>query len=692
MTDKIQAMHLEKAAYVYVRQSKMHQVRQHQESRRRQYGLESRASQLGFTRIIVIDDDLGRSGTSTQDRPGFGRLLAAVCDGQVGAVLALEASRLARNNRDWHHLVDLCALTGTLVIDDDGVYDPKLVNDRLILGMKGSMAEFELGLMRQRAQEALRQMIARGVCLWDMPAGYVRTKDNLVEMTPDRQVQQAVSGVFHKFRELGSVRQALLWYVQEQIPLPRTRRGSRGRDITWEIPCYKRILAILTNPAYAGAFVHGRTCTRTVVRAGRAHKTRGHRQSQAQWTVLIHDHHPAYISWEEHLRIQDQLKVNSGMHSNHRTGAAKRGPALLAGLLRCARCGRKLRVAYGGEGGRVRRYLCRSGQLDHGQPWCISFGGLRIDEAISRAALEAIQPAGVQAALDTWDSLVQHDDEKRKALEMSLQKARYEAQRAQRQYDAVEPENRLVAAELEARWNHSLQTAAEIEQRLRAHRSGPETLSDELRARLLGMGENLFQTWQHPAASTVLKKRILRTVLEEIIVNVTEEPPEVVLWLHWVGGVHSELHVRKNPKGKHRHCTEDKVIDLIRELAKVCPDQAIAAILNKHGFETGAGNRWIASRVVSLRSRHGIPAMSKDHHRTWITLEQAARELMIHHQCVKRMIERGTLPANQVIAHAPWVIERSHLDLPVVQTAAKAIQQGRRAKSVASGQRQLPLE
>ena len=692
MTDKIQRVHLEKAAYVYVRQSKMHQVRQHHESRRRQYGLEDRARQLGFTRIVLIDEDLGRSGTSTQDRPGFGRLLTAVCEGQVGAVFALEASRLARNNRDWHHLVDLCGLTGTLVVDDDGVYDPKLVNDRLILGMKGSMAEFELGLMRQRAQEALRQMIARGVCLWDMPAGYVRMKDNRIEMTADRQVQQAIHGVFRKFRELGSVRQTLLWYVQEQIPLPRAQRGSRGQEVSWKIPCYKRVLAILTNPAYAGAFVHGRTYTRTVMRAGRAHKTRGHHRPQEQWGVLIRDHHRPYIPWEEHLRIQDQIRTNSGMHGNQRRGAAKRGPALLTGLLRCARCGRKLRVAYGGKGGRVQRYLCRSGQLDHGRPWCISFGGLRVDEAIAKTALEAVQPAGVQAALNAWDSLVQQDDEKRKALELALQKARYEAQRAQRQYDAVEPENRLVAAELEMRWNQSLQAAAELEQRLHAHVAGPETLSNELRMRLLALGEDLSRAWRHPTTSTVLKKRILRSVLEEIVVDIADSPPEVAMRLHWAGGAHTELRVRKNPKGKHRHCTDGKVIDLIRELAKVCPDQAIAAILNKHGYRTGTGKRWIASRVVTLRSHHGMPAMSKDRGRTWITLEQAASELGIHHQCVKRLIKRGILPATQVMAHAPWVIERVHLDLHAVQAAAKAIREGRRTKPVAAEQQELPLE
>ena len=336
MSEKIEASHRERIAYVYVRQSSMHQVREHKESQRRQYELVEKAKQLQFSEFVVIDDDLGRSGTGSQDRPGFGKLLSAVCNGQAGGVFALEASRLARNNRDWHHLVDLCALTATLVIDSDGVYDPRLLNDRLLLGLKGSMAEFELGLLRQRAQEALRQMIARGETLWEVAVGYVRTNENHVEMIPDRQVQEAIRGVFAKFREFGTARQVLLWYRQEKIPLPCLKKGDSENAVVWRLPVYSQILKFLQNPTYAGAFVHGRTKSKTKMRDGRARKTRGHRVPMEEWDVLIRDHHPGYITWEEYLRNQKQLETNGGMRGG--SGAAKSGPALLAGLLRCGRC------------------------------------------------------------------------------------------------------------------------------------------------------------------------------------------------------------------------------------------------------------------------------------------------------------------------------------------------------------------
>ena len=377
----------------------MHQVHNHRESRRRQYDLTARAGQLGFSDIVVIDEDQGRSGSGAEERPGFGRLLAAVCEGRVGAVLALEASRLARNNRDWHHLIDLCALTGTLVIDDDGVYDPRLLNDRLVLGLKGSMAEFELGILRQRAQEALRQMIARGEVLWEVAVGYARTEDNRIEMSADRQVQQALRGVFARFRAVGSARQVLLWYVQENIPLPCLRNSGRGLEVVWKRPSYKRIHAILTNPIYAGAFCHGRTQTRITVVNGRAKKTHGHHLPMDQWQVLLRDHHAGYITWEEFEANQRQLASNAAMRGDQTTGAARSGAALLAGLLRCARCGRKLHVGYCGSDGRVPRYYCCGGHINHGTEWCISFGGLRVDQAVAAAVLDAVQPLGVQASL-----------------------------------------------------------------------------------------------------------------------------------------------------------------------------------------------------------------------------------------------------------------------------------------------------
>lgn len=680
MSEKIQSTHRKRVACVYVRQSTMTQVRHNHESRQRQYALAERAKGLGFARVRVIDDDLGRSGSGTQERPGFARLVATVCAGEAGAVLALEASRLARNNRDWHHLIDLCAMTSTLLIDHDGVYDPALLNDRLLLGLKGTMSEFELNLLRQRAQESLRRMIARGEVLSQVAIGYVRTERNGIEMTPDLRVREAIHGLFAKFRETGSVRQTLLWYRQSQIPLPTWSAASGNREVVWQLPVYNRIHSILKNPVYAGAFVHGRRRTRTVVVDGRARKTQGHNVPLAQWEVVIHDHHEAYVDWETFLANQDQIQTNIGElgRAGAGHGAAKAGPALLAGLLRCGRCGRKLHVGYSGNGGRVPRYFCRGAHLNHGTDWCISFGGLRADNAVTRQVLQTLVGSGVEASLAAWSQLRHQKDEQSRALGLALQQARYESQRARKQYDAVDPDNRLVAGELERRWNGSLAKVAELEARLHDLQTGQEEVGEAERQRLLELGQDLSRLWEHPATTAALKKRLLRAVLEEIVVNVSNDPPRIHLRLHWSGGVHTDLKVAKNATGHHRHCTDRNVIELARQLAKVCDDGTIAAILNRLGYRTGHGNTWTLTRVKTMRSHHRISAFNKDESRPWVTLDQAAKELGVGRHVMRTLIRRGTLPARQVVRCAPWVIERADLQSPAVQEAALTVKNGQR--------------
>ncbi len=349
MSDKILSTHLARTAFVYVRQSTLQQVRDHTEGQRQQYALVERARALGFRETVLIDEDQGRSGSGKQERPGFGRLLSVVCQGDVGAVLALEASRLARNNRDWHHLVDLCALTDTLIIDAECVYDARQLNDRLLLGLKGTMSEFELGLLRQRARAAFEQKVQRGHALWELPVGFVRTEEHRIEKTPDRQVQRAIEGVFRKFTELGSARQTTLWYWDEELLLSHVVPGTAGREIAWRRPTGHRVNQILKNPCYAGAFAYGRTAAKTVVRDGRARQDNRRRKPPAQWKVLILDAHPGYICWEDYLRNQQMLEENGAERGAAHRGAAKHGPALLAGLLRCGRCGRKLHVNYSGN-------------------------------------------------------------------------------------------------------------------------------------------------------------------------------------------------------------------------------------------------------------------------------------------------------------------------------------------------------
>jgi DNA invertase Pin-like site-specific DNA recombinase len=689
MSDKIRPDHLERAAYVYVRQSSLQQVRHHREGQQRQYGLADRARHLGFVRVVVIDEDLGTSGSGKHARPGFGRLLTAVCEGSVGAVFALEASRLARNNRDWHHLIDLCGMTETILVDDDGIYDPRLINDRLLLGLKGTMSEFELSLFRQRAREAFEQKVRRGCVMWEVPVGFVRTPDDRVEKSPDRQIQAAIQSVFQKFRELGSARQTLLYFRDEQIRMPEVVRGTAGHEVMWRLPTQSRIHQILRNPQYAGAFAYGRTGITTTVTEGRTHTTRRKKSPEA-WTVFLRDHHDGYITWDEYRHTQRILEANVSRREASRAGSARRGAALLSGLLRCGRCGRRLFVAYSGTGGCVPRYVCRGGRVDRGATACLTVGSLRVDGAVVAQVLDAIQPAGIDAALTTMHEALHDDETKRQAVELALEKAHYEARRAQRQFDAVDPENRLVASELEQRWNHALAQVAEVEARLHTLREMPEALSACQKDRLLELGTDLRLLWHHADAPVELKKRILRTVLEDIVVTPSDDPPQHLLHLHWKGGVHTELRVARNGTGQHRRVADDTAVELITELSKICDDKTIAIVLNRLGYRTGQGNTWRVHHVSSVRYCRRLP--NYRHDGTWVPLEAAARELGVSNTVIKNLIADGVLPATQVVAYAPWVIERVDLQRPAVQARIQAVHVGRKLPRPIRGQDKLPLK
>jgi DNA invertase Pin-like site-specific DNA recombinase len=467
MNPKLTDERLGRRAIVYVRQSSAGQVLHNQESQRRQYALVDRARELGFKETVVIDDDLGRSGSGLVERPGFQRLVGEVCAGEVGAIFCIEASRLARNGRDWHHLIELCGMVGAVVIDPDGIYDPGLINDRLLLGLKGTMSEFDLNLLRQRSVEAIRQKARRGELQYCLPVGYLWTLEGRIEMDPDQRVRQALSAVFSKMTELGSVRQVLLWFRRERIELPMRVFDRPSGCTLWRLPIYNTILKLLTNPLYAGAYAFGKTHARTSVIDGRARKTAGHKKPRSEWTVLIHDHHPGYISWEQHERNQATIAANTHMKSRMMPKAGRGGKGLLAGLLRCRRCGRMLHVSYSGRRGVVLRYHCKGAQINHGEDWCISFGGLRTDQAVADELLRAIGGNAVEAALEAADTMRQQRQEQRQSLVLELEQARYEAKLAARRYEAVDPDNRLVIGELEARWNAALRKVQELEDRLR---------------------------------------------------------------------------------------------------------------------------------------------------------------------------------------------------------------------------------
>ena len=552
--NKITPEHLAREAYVYVRQSTADQLLNNPESRRRQYALVARAHELGWEQVIVIDEDLGRSGGG-QVRPGFERLLAAICDGTAGAVLAIEASRLARNGRDWHTLLEFCAFVNSLIIDEDGIYDPRLINDRLLLGLKGTFSELELSIFRQRSREALRLKAARGELYMLVAIGYRRGADDRLEQDPDRRIREALSLVFRKFSDIGSVRQLALWLRQEGIDLPVAVYGPQGRAVQWRPPRYHMVDRLLTNPIYAGAYVFGRTGSRVRLEGGRKVIVRGFVRRREEWEVLIRDHHDGYISWEEYDRNQKIIAGNANMKGTMVAGSVRNGGGILVGLLRCGHCGRKLKVLHHAR--RDTRYICNR-EMDYASDKkCIAFNNMRVDAAVSAEVLRAISPLGIDAALQLIADREQASGERLRQSEMALQQARYEVTHARRQYDAVDPDNRLVASELERRWNERLAAAARLEEQIRSlQNEQPRVLCDDERAALLALADDLPRLWNHPAASSETRKRILRAVLKEIIVTV--EASRLRLVLHWQGGDHTRLEVAKPywPKSLENRCRD----------------------------------------------------------------------------------------------------------------------------------------
>ena len=674
---KITPEHLARGAFIYVRQSTVDQLANNHESRRRQYGLADRARALGWTDVTVIDDDLGRSGSGVS-RPGFERLLAAICEGRVGAVFAIEASRLARNGRDWHTLIEFCGLVGTVIVDEDGVYEPRHPNDRLLLGMKGTMSELELSLLRARSMEALKQKARRGELFFTVAVGYVKVGRDKIEMDPDLRVREAIRLVFARFAEMQSIRQVFLSLRVDQIALPYIDPKSSGQpQLLWKPPVYATVNNLLTNPVYAGAYAFGRTGSRMTIENGRKRILRGRRKHRSDWAVLLVDHHEGYLSWADYERNQRLIADNANGKGMMVRGAVRKGEALLAGLLRCGHCGRRLLVSYNGTKGDIGRYHCDATRSNPAVAPCISFGALRVDQAVGVEIVRLLQPLGVEAAVHAITDCEHQAGEKQRQLELALEQARFEAARARRQYDAVDPDNRLVAGELERRWNAALVAVDTLEKELEAVvRQRPAALNTEERHRLLQMGADLEAAWHHPAATAATRKRIIRAVLREVMARVEDD--QIQLLLHWQGGDHTRLTVKKNRRGQTRWTVEPETIDLIRACARLMPDKAIAGMLNRTGKRTGRLNGWTQSRVRGFRNAHGIAVYVDGEwaERGEVTLTEAARMLDLSPMTVLRWIRAGIIPAAQYCKGAPWVIKRRDVQRQQLVERAKMSRKG----------------
>jgi excisionase family DNA binding protein len=689
---KITSEHLARGAFVYVRQSTAYQVVNNLESQRRQYGLVERAKQLGWDDVQVVDDDLGRSGGGTV-RPGFERLLAAICEGRVGAVVSLEASRLARNGRDWHTLLEFCGLVGTLIVDEEAIYDPRSPNDRLLLGMKGTMSEMELSVFRQRSIEAMRQKARRGELHMTVAVGYVKTDDNRIEKDPDRRVQDGILLVFNKFAELHSIRQVLLWFRQENVVVPTVVAGRGKRPTEWKAPVYHTLYHVLTNPVYAGSYAYGRRGTRVTIEGGRKRVMRDNlRRDWREWEVLIHDHHNGYISWAEFERNQHLIADNANGKSYMGRGSIRRGEALLPGLFRCARCGRRLHIQYTGKGGNTQRYACKGTFGAKAVNNCIGFGGMRVDRVVAQEVLDRLQPLGIEAALAALEVHEGQQCDKRQQVENAIQQAQYEAARARRQYDAVDPDNRLVAGELERRWNEKLVQLRDLEiqlENLNQTKQAP-ALTAEHRARLMALGQDLAKAWNSPSTTIETRKKIIRLLVKEIIVDIVDD--KLALVIHWQGGDHTEMTVKKNKVGQTRWAAAADVVDLVRVLARQLPDMAIAAVLNRSGKLTGRGAAWTRTHVSGLRKTNGIAIYREGERaeRGEVTLDEAADLLKVSRATAYRMVITGVLPAQQLCTGAPWIIRLADLQQDAVRRDAEA-RRSRRPRSENRLQNSLAL-
>lgn len=673
MSPKISPEHLRRAAVVYVRQSTLMQVSDHLESQRRQYALADTARALGFTHVETIDEDLGRSGSGLVARPGFQRLVAGVCTGTVGAVFCLEASRLARNGRDWHHLIDLCALVATLLVDHDGVYDPRLVNDRLLLGLKGTMSEYELSLLRQRGLAARDAKARRGELHVGLPPGYCWDETGRVELDPEERIVAAMRLLFRKFTELGSARQVLLWLQDAGLRLPVVRPGPRGAQIVWHAPAYHNVLLPLRNPTYAGAYVFGRTEHRTRIAGGRAIRTTGHRKPRERWSVLLRDHHPGYITWDEYERNQILLSENAHMQKRAARKAGRGGRALLTGLLRCGRCGRMLHVFYGMGGQHAHRYLCRREARGGGDPHCVGIGGVRVDRAVSAEILTAVAPHAVEAALVAAERAAQAGDAIRRAVAQDLEAATYEVRLAARRYEAVDPDKRLVARTLEARWEAALERERQVRERLTALAAEAAAGPSVDRDRLLSLAQDLATVWNGASTDMRHKQRLVRILIQEIVADVDNARREVVLVIHWVGGRHTEVRVARVRPGRYPD-KRPSAVEALRRLGGRWPDRELAVTLNRMRCRGEHDTPWTTVRVRELRERLGVPAFTPDSTRpATISASGAAERLAICVASVHRLIRASVLPAVQVMPSAPWEIPLDALDTEAVRIGVRAI-------------------
>jgi DNA invertase Pin-like site-specific DNA recombinase len=666
MTDpsKIKLSHTQRSAFVYIRQSTPGQVEHNRESTARQYALADRACQLGWAKeqVVIIDEDLGLSGSGTDKRSGFARLTSEVALAHVGIVLGLEVSRLARNNADWYRLLELCGVTDTLIGDNDGVYHPALFNDRLLLGLKGTMSEAELHIIRARLDGGIRNKAARGELRRGLPVGLAwGEQDGEVLLHPDEAVTSAIRTVFERFAEFGSARRVWLWFRSEGLsfPLQTTPAGMPG-PIRWVAPTYHALHQVLTNPVYAGAYTYGKTCFERYVDEQGAVRKRVRHLPMEQWAVLIQDHHPGFIDWATYQSNQARLDSNTRPKPHQAGGAVREGSALLQGIATCGHCGRRLMTHYRGRNS-TPGYHCAGKDLVNGRGvYCLNVGGLAIEQAVADAFLETITPGAIEAVRLSVGQLQANHDAALSQWRLEVERACYEAERAERRYRTVEPENRLVARGLETEWENRLRDRAKAETELRRReQQRPSTISPEQLQRIQTLGSDIRQVWTATTTTDRDRKELLRTLLEEVILNLKRAEGRAYLTLRWRGGAFTTLDVavpRFKPMGLR---TDEDIISLLPRLAALYPDEVVAGILNRQGRKTATGERFTANQVGSLRRYRNIPRFqppTEPPNGELVSIRKAAQILGMNTSSIHRWLADGFIAGEQITPGAPWQI------------------------------------
>ena len=675
MPGVIKPEHLMKIIFIYVRQSSLNQVRHHLESQHLQYRLRQRALALGWceAKIVLCDDDLGITATGVKKRPGFEELLRQLRDGQVGAILVLTASRLTRNGREWHQILEACSVVNALIIDSDGIYDPNLANDRLWLGMKSSFSEYEVNQLRALAQAAIQNKAARGQLFHNLPAGFIRTDDDRLELDPNQRVQHVIRTLFRQFDEAGSIRRVFQWCHRDGLEIP-VREYKHGVGMVWRAPTYSALNRLFTNPLYAGIYMYPRTKTRARMVEDRLVKTRGHRVTAVDNPVLIRNLFESYISAEQFERNQKLIADNTQRRSPMAHGAAREGSSLLAGLIYCSHCSRKLRVHYN-HGESVAYYFCPRNQRTPATKSCLRLRGQALEAVIGEQVLAAVKPVAIEAAVVAEEKLAQAQQDSTAALHLALQQAEYEAQRLERQFNAAEPENHLVYHTLTSRWQKALEKVDDLKSQYQQAQTQHQPLTEQERARLLELASDLSQVWQHQQTSNQTKTRLVRLLVKAVWVKALDAG-KIEATIHWHGGVHTVFEFRGGRAARATDVKEQQqLVALIQQLALRCDDPQIARILNRARVSDVKDKSWTAAGIAALRKKNQIPIFSPQEYaqRGLFNLEHAAEKLDVSLASVLRLIRLGVITAHQLMKYAPWEIDQTELDKPMVRAAAAAL-------------------